>query len=256
MKTLYLIGIGTGDPEHLTIQSLNILKKVDVILILDKDSKRQAELVSLRKDILQKYLPEQRYKLVHVKIPERKRGRELNLYKENVTFWRRQKAEILANTINKEIKEGQKAALLIWGDPSLYDGHIEILEYILHKGLAEFNYEIIPGITAMQLLAARHRISLNNIAESILITTGRNLKEIPPEGIKNVVVFLDNYLTYKNFRDSKLHIYWGAYLGTKDEIIISGRIGDVVDEIIRLRTEARKKKGYIMETYILRRDGE
>ena len=54
--------------------------------------------------------------------------------------------------------------------------------------------------------------------------------------------------------DPDLHIYWGAYLGTPDELLVSGRVGDVAGEIARLRAEARAAKGWIMDTYLLRRD--
>lgn len=257
MKKIYLIGIGTGNPEHLTIQAINILKKVNLFFILEKESEKNEDLVKIRKEILQRYLPDERYRVMAIKIPERKRGgRELEGYKQRVDLWRKQKAKIIADLINQELADGETGAILIWGDPSLYDGHIEILNYIRKEGWADFEFEVIPGITSIQVLAARHKIPLNFIGESIHITTGRRLKEIHPDDIKNSVVLLDNYLTYKNFSDSDLHIYWGAYLGTEKEILISGRLKEVLDEIIKARSEARKSNSWIMETYILRLIGE
>jgi precorrin-6A synthase len=253
MKKIYLIGIGTGNPEHLTIQAINTLKKVNVFFILEKESEKNKDLVKLRKEILQRYLPDGRYRVITVKIPERKKGgRELEVYKERVASWRRQKAEIISNLIKQEIADGETGAILIWGDPSIYDGHTEILNYILKEGWVDFEFEVIPGITSMQVLTARHKIPLNFIGDSILITTGRRLKEIRPDDVKNTVVLLDNYLTYRNFTDTDLHIYWGGYLGTEEEILISGKLKEVLDEIIRTRNEAKKNNGWIMETYILR----
>lgn len=257
MKKIYLIGIGTGNPEHLTIQAINTLKKVDVFFILEKESEKNEDLVKIRKEILQRYLPEERYRIMALKIPERKRGgRELEDYKKRVALWRKQKAEIITNLINQKMADGETGAILIWGDPSLYDGHIEIFDYILKEGWADFEFEVIPGITSIQVLAARHKIPLNFIGENIHITTGRRLKEIHPDDVKNSVVLLDNYLTYRSFVDSDLYIYWGAYLGTEKEILISGRLKEVLDEVIRSRSEARKSNGWIMETYILRQIGE
>lgn len=257
MKKIFLIGIGTGNPEHLTIQAINTLKKVNVFFILEKESEKNEDLVKIRKEILQRYLPDERYRVMEIKIPERKSGgKELEVYKERVASWRKQKAEIIASLINQEIADGETGAILIWGDPSLYDGHIEILNYILKEGWADFEFEVIPGITSIQVLAARHKIPLNFIGEGIHITTGRRLKEIHPDDVKNSVVLLDNYLTYRNFADSDLHIYWGAYLGTGKEVLISGRLKEVLDEIMKKRNEARKSNGWIMETYILRLMGE
>jgi precorrin-6A synthase len=48
----------------------------------------------------------------------------------------------------------------------------------------------------------------------------------------------------------------GAYLGTPDEITLSGPLGEV-GELIRLtRDRARANKGWIMDTYLLRRRHE
>lgn len=253
MKKIYLIGIGTGNPEHLTIQAINTLKKVDVFFILEKESEKNEDLVKLRKGILKEYLTDGKYRVVMAKIPERKKGgRDLETYKGRVDTWRKDKAAIISNLINQEMADGETGAILIWGDPSLYDGHIEILRYILKENGADFEFEVIPGITSIQVLTARHKIPLNFIGESVQITTGRRLKEIRPQDVKNSVVLLDNYLTYRNFADSDLHIYWGAYLGTEKEIIISGRLKDVLDNIIKTRNEAKRSNGWIMETYILR----
>ena len=53
--------------------------------------------------------------------------------------------------------------------------------------------------------------------------------------------------------DPELDIYWGAYLGTADEILISGRLADVRDEIEARREQARQRHGWIMDCYLLRR---
>ncbi|MET8053354.1 hypothetical protein ABZU75_37780 [Streptosporangium sp. NPDC005286] len=51
----------------------------------------------------------------------------------------------------------------------------------------------------------------------------------------------------------EFHIYWGAYLGTPDEILVAGPVPEVADRIGELRAEARERKGWIMDTYLLRR---
>jgi precorrin-6A synthase len=253
MKKIFLVGIGTGNPEHLTIQAVNVIKRVNVFFVFEKESEINEDLVRLRKEIVQQYLPDGNYRLRTVRVPERKKGgRDLAAYKERVSGWRKEKAEIMAKRIREDLADGETGALLIWGDPSLYDGHIEILNDILRGGGTDFEYEVIPGITSMQVLASQHKIPLNEIGESVLITTGRRLRECHPADVRNIVVLLDNYLTYRNFGDPDLDIYWGAYLGTGDEVLISGRVTDVLDEIVRTRNEAKKNNGWIMETYIVR----
>jgi precorrin-6A synthase len=48
-------------------------------------------------------------------------------------------------------------------------------------------------------------------------------------------------------------IYWGAYLGTPDELLVAGPLARVAGEIERVRAAARERKGWIMDTYLLRR---
>jgi precorrin-6A synthase len=105
----------------------------------------------------------------------------------------------------------------------------------------------------VQVLAARHRITLNTVGQPIEITTGRRLSEGWPAGVDSVVVMLDGVEAYLRFAGQDIDIYWGAYLGTPDEILIAGRLKDVSDEIHRVRTTAREKHGWIMDTYLMRR---
>jgi precorrin-6A synthase len=139
----------------------------------------------------------------------------------------------------------------------LYDSTIRNIEAIAAAGRHRIAWEVMPGITAVQALAARHKIPLNRIAEPVLLTTGRKLAEGFPEGVDSAVVLLDGEDTFGRFADAAVHgemeIYWGAYLGTPDEILISGRLADVAADIHRRRAEARQKHGWIMDTYLIRK---
>src|SRR6185436_3139735 len=98
------------------------------------------------------------------------------------------------------------------------------------QGLA---WEVVPGISAVQVLTARHRITLNTVAQPVEITTGRRLAEGWPAGVDTVVVMLDGEETYRRFTAEDIDIYWGAYLGTPHEILIAGRLCEVAEEIHR-----------------------
>ncbi|MDP2753308.1 MAG: precorrin-6A synthase (deacetylating), partial [Nitrospirota bacterium] len=100
---------------------------------------------------------------------------------------------------------------------------------------------------------AKHKIPLNRIGETIVITTGRRLKEYSPSEIKNTVVLLDSFSTFRHFKDTDIDIYWGGYLGSKDEILLSGKLRDIIEDLKKTRSEARREKGWLMDTYILRR---
>jgi precorrin-6A synthase len=83
----------------------------------------------------------------------------------------------------------------------------------------------------------------------VLITTGRRLREDGLTGADAVMIDGDCA-----FRDcpSTTNIWWGAYLGTADEILVSGTVGEVGQRIVAVRAEARERHGWIMDTYLLR----
>ncbi|MIL09781.1 precorrin-6A synthase (deacetylating), partial [Salmonella enterica subsp. enterica] len=150
-----------------------------------------------------------------------------------------------------ELTEAETGGLLVWGDPSLYDSTLRILDRLQARPDVHLDYDVIPGVTAVQALAAAHKVTLNNIGEPFVTTTGRRLGEGGmPQG--NAVIMLDGELAFQSV-DPDLWIYWGAYLGSPDELLVAGRVGDVADEIVRRRSEARARKGWIMDIYLLKR---
>jgi precorrin-6A synthase len=64
---------------------------------------------------------------------------------------------------------------------------------------------------------------------------------------------LDGKLVFNSIDPAGIDIYWGAYLGTPDELLISGDLAKVRDEIVRVRAEAAARKGWMFDTYLLRR---
>jgi precorrin-6A synthase len=142
---------------------------------------------------------------------------------------------------------------LVWGDPSLYDSTLRIVEQLKARNKLAFDYEVIPGISAVQALAARHKLVLNRIGGAVQITTGRLLAQGFPDGVDDVVVMLDGEQAFERVREQELEIFWGAYLGEARELTIAGALDEVHDEIVRVRERARAQHGFIMDTYLLRR---
>ncbi|MGP3923237.1 precorrin-6A synthase (deacetylating) [Streptomyces sp. 8N616] len=253
MRKILVIGIGAGDPDHLTLQAVKAITSADVFFILDKGQEK-ADLVALRRHILALHAGQRPYRLVDARDPNRDRTAPTPGYAPAVGDWRRRRADVCERLIRDELSEGECGAFLVWGDPALYDSTIGILEDILARGEVSFDFEVVPGVSSVSALAARHRTGLNQVGRPVRITTGRRLSEEGfPEDADDVVVMLDAHRTYLRFRDEDLHIYWGAYVGTPDEILVSGRLPEVADEISAVRAEARDRKGWIMDTYLLRR---
>jgi precorrin-6A synthase len=249
MRKIFIIGIGAGNPEHITVQAINALNQVEVVFVMDKGQEKD-DLVRLRRDICARHIKDKPYRFVEAADPRRDPALP---YDAAVRQWHEQRAEIYERLIGEELGENQCGAFLVWGDPSLYDSTLRIIDQLLARGKVAFDHEVIPGITAVQALAARHRIPLNRIGGSIHITTGRKLPEGLPDGIDDVVVMLDGDCAFRTLGDADMDIYWGAYLGTADEILIAGDLRDVADRIVERRAEARARKGWVMDTYLLRK---
>lgn len=247
IRQVLLIGIGAGDPEFLTMQAVKALNTVDVFFIQDKGRDKQA-LRTLRTEICERYIAGRDYRMVPFDYPTR--AREFSDYKANVADWHAEIAAIYTRLLRDELSPGQRGAFLIWGDPSLYDSTLRIIEAIHASADVAFDYQIIPGITAVQALAARHRIALNRIGEPVHITTGRRLSAGRPEA-DSVVVMLDGEQAFLR-SDPEAEIFWGAYLGTPAEILLAGKVADVGPRIVEARETARRAHGWIMDTYLLR----
>lgn len=223
-----------------------------MFFILDKGEVK-SDLVQLRRDILDAHIPDGAYRLVEARDPERDRAAGGAGYSPAVGDWRRARADIYERLIAEELGEEESGAFLVWGDPALYDSTLGILEEILERGAVTFDYDVVPGISSVSALVARHRTGLNRVAGPVQITTGRRLAEGFPEGVDDVVVMLDAHQAFQRYADQDIDIYWGAYIGTPDEILASGPLADTAPRIAELRAEARERKGWIMDTYLLRR---
>ena len=240
MRKVLVIGIGAGDPEYVTVQAVRALNAADVLFVLEKAGE-QRELVELRHEICRRYI-EHEYRIVTAADPPRGRGDAA------VAEWRRRRADVCEGLI-AGLGEDEAGAFLVWGDPGLYDGTLAVLEDILARGRVAFAYEVIPGISAPSALAARHRVVLNRVGRPVQITTGRRL----PEAAGDAVVMLDGEQAFLGLDPEGVEIYWGAYLGTPDEILVSGPLAEVGQEIARVRAAARERKGWMFDTYLLRR---
>jgi precorrin-6A synthase len=250
VRRLLVIGIGAGDPGHVTVEAIGALNAADVFFVIDKGGDAD-DLVRLRREICERYIEDGSYRIVEVADPPR--DRTTPAYRSAVDDWRSRRAEVWERLIDDELGEDDCGAFLVWGDPSLYDSTLDVLERILARGAVVFEYEVVPGISSVHALTARHRIPLNRVGAAVLITTGRRLAEGFPEGVDDVVVMLDADCSFRHVVDEGIDIYWGAYLGTPDEILISGRLPDVVKEIEQARRAARERKGWVMDAYLLRR---
>jgi precorrin-6A synthase len=253
VRRLRLIGIGPGGPDDLTVAAVHALNSVDVFLVADKEAEAgragTGELVAVRQEICRRHSTGD-YRVIAVPDPPRDRTPEA--YGAEVRDWHAARAEAYEIALLEQVLDGETVGLLVWGDPSLYDSTIRVVERIRSRGLLDIDYDVIPGVSSVQVLAARHRLVLNVIGGPITITTGRRLAEEVAGGAENIVVMLDGQLACSELPGA-WDIWWGAQLGTTDEELVAGRLSDVLPEIEKARARAKVARGWVMDTYLLRR---
>ena len=244
---LTLIGIGTGNPEHLTLQAMRAINAQDLLLIPRKGAGK-ADLADLRLTICDEVLTNPSTQIAEFDLPVR--DENTPDYIQRVNDWHDTIAQRWQEAM-AQYANASKVALLVWGDPSLYDSTLRIAARLDPMP----QIEVIAGITSLQALTAAHAVPINEIGAPYMVTTGRKLREDGwPTGVDTIAVMLDGSCAFEILEPSGFHIWWGAYVGMKEQIICEGRLGDVADDIIKTRAKARSEHGWIMDIYILRRN--
>ncbi len=277
-----VVGIGSGDPAHLTGEAVAALNAVDVFLVADKRAATR-DLVTLRAELCAAVITHDRYSFVEVSDPERgpDAARDSAAYAEAVRDWHAERARRYADTITREVGDSGTVGLLVWGDPSLYDSTLRVVDTVaelLRSGFrsasdgnppggvggrppsgqgesgVDLEVLVVPGISSVSLLAARHRIALNRVGRPVHITTGRRLVAEYDPALGDVVVMLDGDLACAGLVDQHpgLEIFWGAQLGLADEALVRGPLAEVLPEIRARRDAIRATRGWVMDTYLLR----
>src|ERR1700742_4715310 len=205
--TLSLIGIGCGDPEQLTLAAVRAINAADLVLIPRKGEDK-TDLAELRREICARVLTNKTTRVVEFDLPAR--DAERDDYRAGVDDWHDAVAQAWAREIAAHLGTDGRVALLIWGDPSLYDSSLRISRRLK----PEPAIEVIPGVTAIQALCAAHKIPLNEIGKPFLVTTSRQLrpKGWPPR-IETVFFQIDGSTPFQSLDAQDLQIWWGAYLG-------------------------------------------
>lgn len=246
MITLSLIGIGTGNPDHLTAQAARALNAADLILIPQKGAAK-SDLAEVRELILAQILTEP-VPVAAYDVPVRA---DQDDYLGAVNDWHDAIAQVWQDSIAAH-PGARTVALMVWGDPSLYDSTLRIA-----ARLPDMTVKVIPGITSLQALTAAHAIPLNTLAAPVTITTGRQLRDHGwPSGAVTLAVMLDKGGAFTTLDPADTTIWWGAYVGMPEETLIHGPLAKVSGEILATRAGLREQHGWIMDIYLLRRGGD
>ena len=185
--TLYGIGVGPGDPELMTLKSVNILKHVDIVFAAASAKNDY----SLAVRIARPHIPE----TTQVKMLPFPMTKDEN---ETRKAWLEN-----AKAIIHDLEQGKDAAFVTLGDSLTYSTFGYILKNI--KNLApKIHIESIPGITSYQAAASRVNLPLVEGEETLMIMSGvngggclRNFNQKPEN-----IVFLKAYKNIDDIVDS------------------------------------------------------
>lgn len=240
-----IIGVGLG-PQHLTREAAEALRSCDYVVAAQKGE--DDGLLAARREIAAQHAVE----VVAVPDPERDRDDPAD-YAGAVRTWHEARVTAYESVLRER---GGTAAFLVWGDPALYDSTVRIVEHLAER--LDLEYDVLPGISAPQALAARHRIVLHPIGGPVHVTTARRLAGDLAGGQTNLAVMLGRGPQRDLAAQPGLaawSIWWGANLGTPAEELVAGRVGEALSEIAAARDRARKAAGWVMDVYLLRAPG-
>ncbi|WP_091968691.1 precorrin-6A synthase (deacetylating) [Propionibacterium cyclohexanicum] len=252
-RELVLIGVGAGDPDWITLEAVRAVQQIDVLFVVLKQDNLD-DLVEARREIIRRHRTRP-LRIVELNDPPRP-WRTAPDYSAAVARWREQRLAQWSAAVADELGEGRSGGFLVWGDPSLYESTLTIARELVGSAQAAgtpIALRVIPGVSSVLALAARHQIPLNRQGRAVQITPARLLREGLPPGIDDAVVMLDGRQTFASIDPTGIDIYWGAYLGTPDEILIGGPLSQVAQQILDARAAALERKGWVFDSYLLRR---
>ena len=224
-KRVRVIGVGPGDPDQVTIEAVHALREVAYFVVTDRSGRggMPDPLVNARDRLLDRHLQAPPV-IVRIDDPEHERRPDRSAtqeaYDAAVARWHEERRAAYEEAL---LSRDGEAGFLVWGDPAFYDSTISILQSLQERGRVDLTIQVVPGISSIQLLAARHQIVLQEVGHALHVTSGRRLREAVEQGQDNIVVMLNRVIELDGLADWS--IWWGANLGTPSEELVAGRVG-------------------------------
>ena len=155
---LYVIGVGPGDPELLTIKGMRILNEIFCICV----PKGREEGSSLALSIVKRIVDLKGKEIIEAHFPMKKtrnsdQGRELD-----------PKWDDTVRSVTAKLSQGIDMAFITIGDPAIYSTFFYLYEKLLESNPG-LHVEIIPGVSSINASAARAGISLGLADEKIAL---------------------------------------------------------------------------------------
>ena len=211
---LYVIGVGPGDPELLTLKAVRILKQVRCVCV----PKGKEEGCSLALAIVNQVLSLDGKEIIEAYFPMRKTNRP-EFEGELDTKWQE-----TAETVRHRLNQGLDLAFITLGDPTIYSTFFYLYDKLLEldPGL---HIEIIPGISSINAAAAISGLSLGLGDDKIAI-----LPAAYQHDIKDILEHFDTVVLMK------VHRVFDIILKILDELNLT----DKAAYVVKAGTESEK----------------
>jgi precorrin-2/cobalt-factor-2 C20-methyltransferase len=186
--TLYVIGVGPGDPELLTLKAARLLREVPCICV----PKGREEGSSLALSIVRGALDLDGKEIIEAHFPMKKTkgqgtaGTEQRMKSSGNAACDGEldaKWKEAAGTVLGRLKKGKDVAFITLGDPAVYSTFFYLRDRLLEIDPA-LAIEIIPGVSSINASASRAGISLGLADEKIAV--------IPATYVKDLKAVLEN----------------------------------------------------------------
>lgn len=169
---LYLVSVGNGDPDNITLRAINTIKDSDIVFC----SKRLRDKFPILLQGKEIHDPGFGLFAIYGKKPEEAKKNKRFKYEEKL----KQLHEI-TETIHSSIKEGKIVSVLDSGDPTIYGPNMWYLE-----AFEDLDPEVIPGVSCFNAAnaALRKRVTSGVKAHSVILTASFGREEYT--GLDNV----------------------------------------------------------------------
>jgi precorrin-2/cobalt-factor-2 C20-methyltransferase len=185
---LYVIGVGPGDPELLTLKAVRILREVPCVCV----PKGREEGSSLALSIVEKAINLEGKDIIEAHFPMRK-TKTAGLDSELDAKWNETAEKVMSRLV-----KGLDMAFITIGDPTIYSTFFYLYDRLIASN-PDLDIEFVPGVSSINASAARAKISLSLADEKIAV--------LPANYIENLRDALRNFDTvvlmkvHKAFKD-------------------------------------------------------
>jgi precorrin-2/cobalt-factor-2 C20-methyltransferase len=148
--TFYVIGVGPGDPELLTLKALRLLSSCQTLIVPKGHENGNSTALA----IIEKVVPLAGKEIIEIHFPMKKIRMAEATDPEVDAAWHRAASEVITR-----IKAGHNVAFPTLGDPAIYSTGIYTCQTLLELA-PDIKTVIVPGVSAIGACAASAGIPL------------------------------------------------------------------------------------------------